>query len=156
MKILKDCKKLKIDFGSGYNPNKDYKVCDITYLPNLDYVYDEENNVIIGCSKNSVDEFYLRNVVHHLPSIERTFICLINYLKGDGIIKIIDVRKEFYKQNVILDILWYRYIIPRYEIWFSRYYRDYFKILEDLGMQRIEYYLQEEKEVSVWKKLLKN
>lgn len=149
-------KKLKIDFGSGYNPNHEYKTCDITYLPNLDYVYDQENNVILGCKTHSVDEFYLRNVVHHLPDIEKTFRCLLSYLKNNGEIKIIDVRKEFFKQNVILDIIWYRYVIPRYEVWFSGYYRDYFKILENLGMERVDYYIQEEKEVSVWRKLSKN
>ncbi len=156
MKKLKNYKKLKIDFGSGYNPNKDYKVCDITNLPNLDYVYDQENNEILGCYENTVDEFYLRNVVHHLPNMERTFKCLFKYLKDNGEIKIIDVRKEYFKQNVILDILWYRYVIPRYEVWFSKCYRDYFKILESLGMERTLYYIQEEKEVSVWRKSLKN
>lgn len=156
MKKLKNLTKLKIDFGSGYNPNKDYKVCDITWLPNLDYVYDQENNVILGCESTSVDEFYLRNVVHHIPDLKKTFKCLLSYLKDDGEIKIIDVRKNFYKQNVILDILWYRYVIPRYEVWFSKHYRDYFKILESLGMKRVEYYIQDEKEVSVWRKSLKN
>lgn len=88
--------------------------------------------------------------------MKRTFECLINYLKNDGKIKIIDVRKESFKKNVILDIIWYRYVIPRYEVWFSKYYRNYFKVLEDLGMERIDYYVQEEKEVSIWKKSFKN
>ncbi len=153
---MKKSPKLKIDFGSGYNPNSEYKTCDVTYLPNLDYVYDQDNNIILGCTINSVDEFYLRNVVHHLPDMERTFKCLLSYLKDDGEIKIIDVRKEFYKQNVILDILWYRYVIPRYEVWFSNHYRDYFKILENLGMKRVDYYIENEKEVSVWKRLSKS
>lgn len=148
--------KLKIDFGSGYNPNSDYKICDITYLPNLDYVYNQDDNVIVGCEYCSVDEFYLRNVVHHLLDMKKTFSCLIKYLKTNGEIKIIDVRKEYFKQNLILDILWYRYVIPRYEVWFSKCYRDYFKILESLGMEKIDYYIQDEKEVSVWRKSLKN
>ena len=148
--------KLKIDFGSVYNPNSDYKICDITYLPNLDYVYNQDDNVIVGCEYCSVDEFYLRNVVHHLPDMKKTFSCLIKYLKTNGEIKIIDVRKEYFKQNLILDILWYRYVIPRYEVWFSKCYRDYFKILESLGMEKIDYYIQDEKEVSVWRKSLKN
>ncbi len=156
MKRLKNLRKLKIDFGSGYNPNKDYKICDITNLPNLDYVYDQDNNIILGCHENTVDEFYLRNVVHHIPDMERTFKCLLKYLKSDGEIKIIDVREEYFKQNVILDILWYRYVIPRYEVWFSKHYRDYFKVLESLGMERVEYYIQDEKEVSVWRKLSQN
>lgn len=153
---MKKSQKLKIDFGSGYNPNPEYKTCDITYLPNLDYVYDQDNNIILGCTINSVDEFYLRNVVHHLPDMERTFKCLLSYLKHNGEIKIVDVRKEFYKQNVILDIIWYRYVIPRYEVWFSNHYRDYFIVLENLGMKRIDYYIENEKEVSVWKRLSKS
>lgn len=98
----------------------------------------------------------MRNVVHHLPDMRRTFECLLRYLKDGGTIQIIDARKEYFKQNVILDILWYRYVIPRPEIWFSTIYRDYFKVLEELGMERIEYFIQEEKEVSIWKKSLKN
>lgn len=156
MKKSKKIVKLKIDFGSGYNPNKDYKACDITWLPNLDYVYDQENNAILGCEDNSVDEFYLRNVVHHIPNMEKTFSCLLRYLKADGEIKIIDVRREYFKQNVILDILWYRYVTPRYEVWFSTHYRNYFKVLENLGMERVSYFIQDEKEVSVWRRLSKN
>lgn len=156
MKRLCDLPKLKIDFGSGYHPNPDYKICDITYLPNLDYVYDQEDNVIIGCKFNSVDEFYLRNVVHHLPDIQRTFECLLRYLKEDGEIRIIDVRRECYSVNVILDIIWYRYVIPRYEVWFSKSYRDYGSILEQLGMQKISEEIDAEKEVTVWKRLSKS
>lgn len=144
---------LKIDFGSGYNPNKEYKLCDITYLPNLDYVYDQRENIILGCEENTVDEFYLRNVVHHLPDMRKTFSCLARYLKKKGIIKIIDCRREFYKQNVILDILWYRYVIPRYEVWFSNHYRDYFSILKELGFEQVDYFIEQEKEVSIWRKL---
>lgn len=145
-------KKLKIDFGSGYNANKKYKTCDITYSPMLDYVYDEENNKILYCERNTVDEFYIRNVVHHIRNLNRTFQCLYNYLKHDGKIIIIDVRKEFYKQNLILDVVWYRYIIPRYDIWFSNVYRDYFKILKDMGFLLQNTYIENEKEVSIWKK----
>ncbi len=125
-------------------------------MPNLDYVYNQEQNKILGCSKNTVDEFYLRNVVYHLPDMKRTFECLIEYLKEDGEIKIIDVREEYFRTNVILDTIWYRYVIPRYEVWFSRHYRNYFEILESLGMKKVDYYIQEEKEVSIWKKSFKS
>lgn len=150
--ILEQENLLKIDFGSGYNPNPTYKLCDITYLPNLDYVYDIDNNTIIGCEEDSVDEFYLRNVVHHIKDLNKTFNCLKRYLKKGGIIKIIDARKEYFKQNVILDIIWYRYVIPRYEVWFSNKYRDYNSIILKLGFELIDYHIEQEKEVSVWKK----
>lgn len=142
---------LKIDFGSGYRPKKGYKTCDITNSPFLDFYYDGIS--IIGCKKHSVDEFYLRNVVHHIPNLKEVFSMFHFYLKKNGTIKIIDVRKEFYLQNVILDIIWYHYVIPRNEIWFSTIYRDYFEILEEAGFMLMEYYLEKEKEVTVWKKL---
>lgn len=116
---------LKIDFGSGYNPKKGYKTCDVTYGPFLDYVYDEEKNQILYCKKESVDEFYMRNVVHHVKDLPKLFECLKYYLKVNGIITIIDAREDYFLKNVILDIIWYRYVILRYDIWFSRSYRDY-------------------------------
>ena len=145
--------KLKIDFGSGYSPQNGYKTCDITYAPYLDFVYDRKNNIILGCEENSVDEFFLRNVVHHLPDLKNTFSCLKKYLKKGGIIYIIDVGQEYYKQNVVLDILWYRYVIPRYEVWFSLKYRDYAQVLMDMDFEKIAYFMENEKEVSLWKKL---
>lgn len=141
---------LKIDFGSGYNPKNGYKTCDITNAPFLDFMYD--GNKIIGCKENSVDEFYLRNVVHHIENLEDVFSMLHHYLKKNGIIKIIDVRKECYKQNVILDIIWYRYVMPRREIWFSFVYRDYFEILKNTGFKLVKQYIENEKEVSMWRK----
>ncbi len=148
--------KLKIDFGSGYNAKEEYKTCDITYLPNLDYVYDEDNNKILYLEENSVDEFYLRNVIHHMKDMEKEFSCLKRYLKTGGIIRIIDVRKEYFKQNYFLDNLWYRFVIPREEIWFSSEYRNYFDILEKMGFKRESLEYNEEKEESIWRKLSNN
>ena len=36
---------LKIDFGSGYNPNKEYKTCDITGAQILNYLYDKKDTI---------------------------------------------------------------------------------------------------------------
>ena len=76
------------------------------------------------------------------------------YLKDDGSLVIIDTQKEYFLQNVILDIIWYRFVIPRYEIWFSKSYRDYGKVLTDLGFVKINNQTINEKEVSLWKKKL--
>lgn len=64
--------KLCIDFGSGYNPKAGYKTCDITTFPQLDFQYDGKDE-IVGLREKSVDVFYLRNVVHHIPDLQRTF-----------------------------------------------------------------------------------
>lgn len=106
---------LKIDFGSGYNPYKGYKTCDITYSPFLDYVYDKNLNIILGLEENSVDIFRLKNVLHHCD-INNVVLCFKKYLKNDGLIEIIEPTKENYESNRCLDIFWYRYIYPRYEI----------------------------------------
>lgn len=106
---------LKIDFGSGYNPKKGYKTCDITYAPYLDYVYDKNLNIILNLKEKSVDIFRLKNVLHHCD-IEKVIICLKKYLRDDGKIEIIEPQKKFYEANRCLDIYWYRYIYPRYEI----------------------------------------
>lgn len=142
---------LKIDFGSGYNPYPGYKTCDITASPFLDFFYDGKE--IVGCKENSVTEFYLRNVVHHIQNLEEVFAMLQLYLKKNGTIKIIEARKDYYKQNVILDIIWYRYVIPRREIWFSTFYRNYFEILKKVGFELVEQRYEKEKEVSLWRKL---
>lgn len=146
-------KKLKIDFGSGYNHKNNFKSCDFTLCPLLDYHYDIDKNIIEDLDFESVDEFYIRNVIHHLPDIKYTLTCLDKYLKIGGYLTIIDVRKEFYKQNVFLDRLWYRFIIPRNDIWFSEVYREYKQIILGMNYKLVRFYNKEEKEVSIWKKL---
>lgn len=119
---------IRIDFGSGYNPKDGYSICDITYSPQLDYVYDLETNQIIGLEENSVDEFYLKNVLHH-SNIEAVAKCLFYYLKQDGFITVIEPLPEKYESNRCLDIYWYRYIYPRYEYSIPPIVReDYVKI----------------------------
>jgi len=77
---------------------------------------------------NSVSIFRLRNVIHHIPNLQKLFENLKNYLRDDGVIEIIDVNEEHYKQNLCLDNLWYRYVNKRNDIWISQNYRDYAKI----------------------------
>ena len=121
---------LKIDFGSGYNPYPGYKTCDITQGPYLDYVYNTETNEIIGLQEGSVDEFRLKNVLHH-ADIPKVIQCLHRYLKSGGILQIIEPRTEYYEQNRSLDLFWYRYIYPRYDIAIPPKRRvDYLKICE--------------------------
>lgn len=133
---------LKIDFGSGYNPYKDYKTCDITFSPYLDYVYDEKNNIIIGLETNSVNIFRLKNVLHHCD-IEKVILCLKKYLKTNGMVKIIEPKKEYYESNRCLDIFWYRYIYPRYEINLPPMERkDYVKLFVKYGFKILNHKTQ--------------
>ena len=92
-------RKLNIDFGSGYHPKSGYKTCDITFAPYLDYVYDRDTNTILGCKENSVDEFYLKNVLHH-ADIKMVSECLFRYLKNEGIITVIEPLPEKYEYSI--------------------------------------------------------
>lgn len=121
---------MKIDFGSGYNPRSGYKTCDVTDSPALDYVYDTKTQKIV--SKNnrpikseSVDVIRVKNVLHHIPVLEPVLKEFFRVLKIRGKIIVIEPTKESYRSNWILDNLWYRFVIPRPEVWFSSIYRDY-------------------------------
>jgi len=140
--IAKEMSKIRqLDFGSGYNPLNDYETCDIYghvdhYFDPIEYKIDVEDNTfdIIRC----------RNVIHHIKDIRRLSAEFHRIMKGYGILEITEARQEHYKANYFLDCLWYRFVIPRHEVWFSKTYRDcrdYFNefVLED-------YQIMEEKE----------
>lgn len=144
-------KKLCIDFGSGYNPRKNFKTCDITTNPRLDYQYDG-GEVIIGLHENSVDIFYLRNVVHHIQNLYKTFNTIKKYLKPEGKLIIIDCNEKSFEANVFLDRIWYRYIGNNKDIYISESYRDYTTILINLGFNRKHYKQFKEKEISIYER----
>jgi ubiquinone/menaquinone biosynthesis C-methylase UbiE len=118
---------MKLDFGSGHNPRKGYKTCDITMSPYLDYVFDPDSYKV-SCADNTFSEIILKNVVHHVQDLDKLFKELKRILTDDGKLVIVEPSQEFYEKNLNLDILWYRYIIPRYEIWISNVYRNYTRI----------------------------
>lgn len=146
---------LKIDFGSGYGLRPGFKSCDFTGSPILDFLskdYKIFKDIDLEIENGSVDEFFVRNVIHHIKDLRRLFKMFFKYLKVNGRLTIIDCRKEFYSQNVFLDTLWYRGIIPRYEVWFSDHYRDYASIAKEIGFTLNEHYNENEKEVFIFSK----
>lgn len=143
--------KLCIDFGSGYNQKAGYKTCDVTGFPQLDFWYDGKDE-IVGLREKSVDVFYLRNVVHHIPDLQRTFTTLKKYLKVGGKLIIIDCNKDHYKINVFLDNLWYRFVGNNNEIFISKSYRDYINVLIKLGFKQLYYKSFKEKEITEYER----
>lgn len=143
-----ESEKLFIDYGSGYNPCDGYKTADITGFPNLDFliinnhIYNKDSEL----SKSSVDKFRLRNVIHHIKNLNELFEQLRYYIKDNGTIDIVECSKEYYNTNYYLDYLWYRFIIPRYEIWFSKNYRDYISAAESHGFIVTNRFKKDEKE----------
>lgn len=137
---------IKLDFGSGYNPEPNFKTCDI-YGYCVDYYFDKDNYKILDCEENMFDEIYCRNVIHHIKDLDKLLKEFKRVLKKGGVLKIIEPRKEFYYQNYILDTLWYRFVIPRKEVWFSENYRDYIT-LTSKKLIYIKTMYENEKEIS--------
>lgn len=106
-------------------------------LPYLDYIckgtkiYDKETEL----DNNSVDKFHCRNVIHHIYDLPSLFENFYRYLKTDGELEIIECKKDNYYANKFLDTLWYRYVIPRKEVWFANEYRDYIKVALSIGFK---------------------
>jgi hypothetical protein len=129
---------LKIDFGSGYNPKLGFSSCDFTTNPMLCFqfidnkIIDKNGNELL---KNSVDEFFCKNVIHHIKNLDNLFKMFRYYLKYDGILTIIECNENHFTENVILDTIWYRYINPRYDIWISKLYRNYLNIANRNGFK---------------------
>ena len=139
-----------VDFGSGHNPRKGFKTCEITTSPFLDYRYD--GNRIIGLEECSVDVFNVRNVIHHIKDLGSMFDCLKRHLKPGGRLEVIDCTREAFKANVFLDKVWYRYV-NKTDYYISPIYREYIELLIDKGFRLDSYYIENEKEYSLLTKM---
>lgn len=137
---------MKIDFGSGYNPEKDYLTCD-PFHPMSDVLYDYENYKI-DLDQGTVTEIRCRNVLHHVKNLKRLFKEFYRVLKPTGIIKIIEPTEEAFKVNLFLDLLWYRFISKRNEIWISKKYVNYIEIGLRSGFKCYSKRIENEKEIS--------
>lgn len=138
---------IKIDFGSGYNPCDGYKTCDMTGSPYLDYWYDMENNIIWSkkgeLEKGSVSEFRIKNVLHHVVDVECLVKLLSEYLMDDGKLLFIEPKEQYYRTNIILDYIWYRYVQQFYEIKIICWYREFISIFLNNGF-KIESVMEDE------------
>ncbi|TYQ16937.1 UNVERIFIED_CONTAM: hypothetical protein Cloal_3518 [Acetivibrio alkalicellulosi] len=126
---------LKIDFGCGLKPEPGYKTCDITTYPYLDYWYDPVSHTITDLKPLSIDELRCRNVLHHIYDLEDSIIALDRYIKPEGIIRVIEPRKEYFDINVMLDTIYYHGVCNMKDMWFSKSYREYIHIFENIGYQ---------------------
>jgi SAM-dependent methyltransferase len=126
---------MKLDFGSGYNALPDYKLCDVTGLPHLDYFFMPRSYDILDSDKGepvpagTFKEIHCRNVVHHVQDLDKLFAEFDRVLQKNGELRIIEPASEYYPINVLYDSLWYRYVTPRPEVWFSPVYRDFSRTL---------------------------
>lgn len=141
-----------LDFGSGYNPKDGYLTCDRTSSPKLDFVFDPDAYKIIDVDDNHFDVIRCRNVIHHVHDLRKLFLEFQRTLKVNGKLIIIEPTRKSYKSNLILDILWYRFVIPRYEVWFSPKYREYVDTLKQLKFKE-ESHTEGEKEYYTFRRI---
>lgn len=115
-----------LDFGSGYNPpNGNWLISDpFRYI--VDYRINPETYGV-DCPDNEFSVVRLRNVVHHVQDLDQLFKELSRITK---FVIVIDCAKSFFRRNVFLDKLWYRFVNPRKEIWIAPNYRS---IVEAMG-----------------------
>lgn len=135
----------KLDFGSGYNPEDDYETCDIYGY--VDYYFDPIEYKIEADDK-SFDLIRCRNVIHHIKDIKKLSKEFSRVLKTEGILEITEARKEYYSANYYLDYLWYRFVIPRYEVWFCNKYRDCRDYFDEFDLEH--YDTLDEKELFIF------
>ena len=112
-----------VDFGSGYNPYKNFKTCDVSYNCSFHSIKDILDNSckLIRC----------RNVMHHIKDLEEIFNEFNRVLIKGGKLIIIDCSKEHYKTNLLLDNIYYKSIAKNYDIWYSNKYRDLTKYVNN-------------------------
>lgn len=131
---------MKLDYGSGHNPRKGYKTSDITGAPFLDYTINPYT-YRVNCPNNTFDEILVRNVFHHITQPNNLLKELKRILTRDGKVVIVEPTEEAYPANVALDKLWYRYIIPRPEIYICEQYRDITKVVHKFfHIAAVKYY----------------
>lgn len=130
---------MKLDYGSGRQPKEGFLTSDFCGAPNYDFYIKDYK--VLDAKDHSFDVIHCRNVIHHIPEKELTklFIEFKRLLKQDGQIIISEPRKEFHKQNLILDIIWYRFLVYDDKIMLPQKYVDYKQYLSDFEIVDCEY-----------------
>jgi len=138
----------RLDYGSGYNPRKNFYTADI--YGHVDYYIDPTTYKLN--TNNKFDFILARNVLHHIKNLDKLVKEFYSMLNDNGRVAVIEPAKEYYKQNYILDYIWYRFVIPRYEVWFCDHYRDYEKNFIANGFRLLKSFRLKEKEVKLFLK----
>lgn len=107
---------MKLDVGSGYHPAPGYYTADIGGSPSLDYHIIDGH---IECPDALFEEVRARNVVHHIKEPASFFAELARVTQPGGTVVIIEPVPTRFEINRTLDILWYRYIYCRPEIFIA-------------------------------------
>lgn len=129
---------VKLDYGSGLQPKKGFLSSDFCGSPGYDFFI--KNYKVLGAPDKSCEVIHCRNVIHHIPQqdLPTLFGEFKRLLKDDGQLIISEPRKEFHKENLILDIIWYRFLVNDRKIMLPLDYVDYKEYLTDFEIIKTE------------------
>lgn len=127
---------MKLDYGSGSQPKEGFKSSDFCGAPNYDYYIKDYR--VLDLEDGSCDIIHCRNVIHHIPEqdLPLLFAEFYRLLKDGGELIISEPREEFHRSNLILDIIWYRFLKNERKIALPLYYVDYKKYVK--GFQLVK------------------
>lgn len=125
---------MKLDYGSGAQPKQGYLSSDFCGAPNYDFFIQDYQ--VLDVQDESFEEVHCRNVIHHIPKedLPKLTAEFKRLLKNGGRLVISEPRKEFHKQNLILDIIWYRFLKNESKIKLPTEYVDYKEYMEGFEM----------------------
>jgi ubiquinone/menaquinone biosynthesis C-methylase UbiE len=141
----------KVDFGSGYNPEPGYLTCD-PFNPMSDIACSAADYKM-DAKPETIDVIRCRNVLHHIPDLDRLFDEFGRVLKSEAELIVIEPHPAAFKVNTLLDHLWYRFVNFRPEIWITPEYRDYTAIAEKHGFRLVRTVQQDEKETNTYRRI---
>lgn len=133
---------MKLDFGSGFAPIKGWATLD----SGANCTFNSINEI----PDNTITKIRFRNVLHHIQDLDLLFSEITPKLRSNAKIIVIECREEYYRANLILDLLWYRFIQNRTDIHIAPRYRDYRKTLKNLGFTLQQQTVEDEKEVVIF------
>lgn len=130
---------VKLDYGSGSQPKKGFFSSDFCGMPNYDYFIKDYK--VLDVADSTFDVIHCRNVIHHIPEndLDILFDEFDRLLKNDGVLIISEPRKEFHLQNLILDVIWYRFLTYNNNIMLPKKYIDYKKYLNNKFIVELTY-----------------
>ena len=130
---------MKLDYGSGRQPKEGFMTSDFIGSPNYDFYIKDYK--VLGANDHSFDAIHCRNVIHHIPKqdLPILFAEFKRLLKHDGQLIISEPRKEYHQQNLILDIIWYRFIVNDRKIMIPQEYVDYKQYLSEFRVVDIQH-----------------
>lgn len=129
---------MKLDYGSGRQPKEGFLSSDFCGAPNYDFYIKDYK--VLGAKDHSFDVIHCRNVIHHIPECDLPvlFAEFNRLLKPEGQLIISEPREKFHKQNLILDIIWYRFLVYDDKIMLPYKYVDYKQYLTDFEVIETE------------------